>query len=440
MISTCRHLTGRYFRLPSLFGASLFGTSLGVLTVSLAMSGQAQAGGFALREQSAAGLGLSFAGVAAGGGGLSSGYWNPAIITGFDGFNTATSVTGIAPYARVRADPATPTWALGSGKDIALNGVLASSVASYQLNDRVWIGLSTGAPFGLSTKSNYNWSGQVYGRTSRVIGMSVTPTIAVKVTDWLSLGAGVTAQYMDIRLTQATGVLPGATGAVLVADGWGVGYTLGATITPTAGTTIGIGFRSSIHHDVDGSATGPFIPGAGPVSLKAKAALNTPEVLTIGLRQKVDAQWTVLAGFEWTNWSRLGYVPVRINGRVAEALPFAYQDGYMVSAGAEYAWSPQLTLRAGVGYEWSPVSNRVRDVRLPDSNRISASIGFGWRVNEALSVDVSYAHLFAAPAPIRIVPGHPQYAGLPWVGSAKAHVDMVSVGVNYRFGTPASLF
>jgi long-chain fatty acid transport protein len=37
----------------------------------------AHAGGFALREQSAAGLGSSFAGVAAGGA-LSSMFWNPA--------------------------------------------------------------------------------------------------------------------------------------------------------------------------------------------------------------------------------------------------------------------------------------------------------------------------------------------------------------------------
>ncbi|MFD2676879.1 OmpP1/FadL family transporter [Camelimonas lactis] len=408
--------------------------------VMLASSGAAMAGGFALREQSAAGLGLSFAGVAAGGGGLSAGYWNPAIITGFGGFTTASSYTAIAPYANITADPATPTWALGPGRDIGLSGVLASSVAAYQINDRVWIGVSAGAPFGLSTKSDYTWSGQVYGRTSRVLGMSVSPMIAVKATDWLSLGVGVTAQYMDVRLTQAAGVAPAATGVALDADGWGVGYMLGATITPGPNTTIGIGFRSAVHQDVTGSATGPFIPGAGPLSLKAKAPLNTPEVLTVGVRQKLNEQWTVLAGFEWTNWSRLGYVPVRINGVVSEALPFAYKDGYMASAGVEYAWSPQLTLRAGLGYEWSPVSNRVRDVRLPDTNRLSASVGLGWRLNDALSLDVSYAHLFGEPASIRIVPGHPQYVGLPWVGSAKAHVDIVSLGVNYRFGTPASIF
>ena len=52
--------------------------------VLLAATAAANAGGFALREQSAYGQGSSFAGIAAGGA-LSSMYWNPATITQFNG-------------------------------------------------------------------------------------------------------------------------------------------------------------------------------------------------------------------------------------------------------------------------------------------------------------------------------------------------------------------
>ena len=55
--------------------------SLGVLLVATA---GANAGGFAIREQSAYGQGSSFAGVAAGGA-LSSMFWNPATMTQFNG-------------------------------------------------------------------------------------------------------------------------------------------------------------------------------------------------------------------------------------------------------------------------------------------------------------------------------------------------------------------
>ena len=56
-------------------------TSIGVLLVTASL---ANAGAFAVREQSAYGQGSSFAGIAAGGA-LSAMYWNPAIITQFNG-------------------------------------------------------------------------------------------------------------------------------------------------------------------------------------------------------------------------------------------------------------------------------------------------------------------------------------------------------------------
>ena len=51
------------------------------LTLLLVTTVMAQAGAFYLRDQSATAGGESFAGVAAGSGGLSSMFWNPATIT-----------------------------------------------------------------------------------------------------------------------------------------------------------------------------------------------------------------------------------------------------------------------------------------------------------------------------------------------------------------------
>ena len=64
---------------------SRFNRSLALAAVSFAAlvtaQGAAQAGGFALREQSTTAQGYSFAGAASGSGGLSSMFWNPATIT-----------------------------------------------------------------------------------------------------------------------------------------------------------------------------------------------------------------------------------------------------------------------------------------------------------------------------------------------------------------------
>ena len=66
----------------------------------------ANAGGLALREQSAFGLGSSFAGVAAGGD-LSSMFWNPATMTQLPGIQSESVLSGIMPYSSHTATTAT---------------------------------------------------------------------------------------------------------------------------------------------------------------------------------------------------------------------------------------------------------------------------------------------------------------------------------------------
>ncbi len=70
-------------------------SGIGVL---LAATADANAGGLAVREQSAYGQGSSFAGIAAGGD-LSGMFWNPAVMTQFAGMQSSSSYTGIFPYS-----------------------------------------------------------------------------------------------------------------------------------------------------------------------------------------------------------------------------------------------------------------------------------------------------------------------------------------------------
>ncbi|MGJ4856083.1 OmpP1/FadL family transporter [Labrys sp. La1] len=421
--------------------------------ISLTAS-QAYAGSFALREQSTIGLGQGFAGVAAGSGGLSSMYWNPATMTAIPGWQSQWSVSGIFPQAEITptfVGLPTPLWRGTSTGDIGQDGILAAGYTSYQVNDRLWIGLATNTPFGLVTKNPFNSPGQVYARTSKVISFDVNPTIAYKVTDWLSVGLGFQAMYFKTRLTQAapfpgqppgSATLPGAPTASIEGDSWGYGLTAGLTITPVDGTQIGIGYRSAVKQDLEGTLRNPGASAPILRQMRVKADLTLPDQITVGITQRVTPELTLSAGFEWTNWSRFGVIPVVATsgpaaGRPVTTLPFKYDDGYYVSAGGEYAWSPELTLRAGLGYEWSPISDTNRDLRLPDSDRIHASIGLGYKINNKLSVDLAYSHLFALNGDVKLDARNPHYSGLPYFGKVDASVDIVSAGLTYRWDDPS---
>jgi long-chain fatty acid transport protein len=423
----------------SRFHRTLASTAIS-LAALVAAQGGAQAGAFAIREQSATGQGLSFAGVAAGSGGLSSIFWNPATITMKPGWNSELHLSFIAPQVEITPTAGTNPFLLplGPSGDAGLDAVVPASYSSYQINDRLWIGLYTGAPFGLSTKPGPVWAGQPYARTTEVVTYEAAPTIGFKVNDWLSLGAGLRIQYFDVRYKSATGGAAAFTRFAptggLEGDSFGIGYTLGATLTPFAGTQIGIGFRSAIEHELEGELN---------YALPIKAKVVLPESLTLGIRQQVTDALTLNGTVEWTNWSRLGFPRVynALTGGLSPvpALPLDYDDGWFFSVGAEYRFTPALTARAGVGYEISPISERVRSPRLADDDRIWLSLGATYQWSEKLSFDVGYSYIFAAnETKIRVTPGNPTYN--PQVGSLVADVDsnahILAVALKYRWDNP----
>jgi long-chain fatty acid transport protein len=392
----------------------------------------AVAGAFGLREQSATAQGMSFAGAASGSGGIASMFWNPAAVTMKPGWNKDFNASVVIPEARISTQPGTfPALpALGNSGDIGQTAVLPATYTSYQLNDRVWVGLAGAAPFGLITKPNQVWAGQVYGRSSKVFTLNFNPVVGIKVTDWLSIAAGPVLEYFKATLKQATGISPLSPSAYLRGDDWGFGYTAGVMITPFAGTQFGVGYRSSIHHDLEGPVFGV---GRGIVPI------NTPEKVSVGLTQAIGPNFRLNLGFEWDNWSRIGKVPVisQALGRPVSVLPFDYKDGFYYSIGGEYDWSERLTLRAGFAYEDSPIDVSNRSVRLPDADRYWLSVGGTYRWSEKLAFNLAYSHLFIDKAPIRVVPGNPLYiAPLAYVAEARGNVNIVSVGATYRWDDP----
>ncbi len=406
---------------------------------------EARAGAFGIREQSTQAQGLSFAGAASGSGGVSSMFWNPAVITMNPGWVTEQNLTFINLSAEI-----TPTLStnpgflpLGGSGEIGQGAVLPAGATSYQLNDRLWIGLQTGAPFGLVTKPNQVWSGEVYARSSRIFSLAFNPVVGFKVNEWLSVAAGPNIEYFRLTLRQALPI-PGLSptlypSAFLKGESWGVGFTAGATITPWAGTVLGIGYRSSVHHDIEGSIGVPLVAlarTAGQVS----ANLNTPEKVSVGLTQAINPVTRVNLGFEWDNWSRLGNVGIvsRTLGVPVSNLPLDYKDGYTYSIGAEYDWSPNFTLRGGFAYELSPIVFANRSARLPDGDRYIASIGASYRWNEKLTLNVAYSHFFLDRNRILSGPGRDYNVGnIAFAGYTDASADIVSVGFRYVFGEPA---
>jgi len=436
--------------------------ALGAITASAI---DAHAGGFYVHEQSAYFQGTSFAGAAAGGPSLSAMFWNPATITQH-GLGMTAEVNGSVIRPQTDITPLSAAVGpfnllpFGVSGDIGTDAFVPATYATYGLTDRVSLGLAVNSPFGLNTRARVPWAGMFYNTESDVLTLNANPNIAIKLTDWLSVGVGAQIQYMQVKLVSATpfsGTFPPFGPFVpelgfLRGNSVDFGFTAGVTITPTAWTTIGLGYRSRIDQGLEGDIwrpglrAPPLLAEVPPVIVKVSVDVPLPDIATLSIRQKITETFTVLGTVEWTNWSRMGTLPVLAatpTPFIPTVLPFEWQDGWLVSAGGEYQWSPKLAVRAGIGWERSPVDDRVRSLRLPDNDRVWVSAGLSYNWNERITIELGYSHVFVDDTPINLGPGNPNFdltggASGTFTGVANSQVDIVSFGFRYRFGGPAA--
>jgi long-chain fatty acid transport protein len=404
----------------------------------------ANAGGFALREQSAYGQGSSFAGIAAGGA-LSSMFWNPATITQFDGKTVEQDVAGVMPHASHSFTTATLGAFDNAPNNSGLNALVPSGYASWQFNDRLWFGMSVNAPFGLGVHFPQLWAGGPYGESSKLDSYNFAPTVAYKINDWISVALGVQAQYMKVSYDAflATNPLIGAVNGA----GWSAGWTAGVTLTPLPKTQIGIGYRSALNQDINGTLNAPV---GGTTNGSVNLTLDLPALLSVGLRQGIGDRFTLLAGIEWQNWSRIGTAnlyqpngtPATIGG-AAVKFPFQYSDSWFYSLGGEYVIDPTWKVRAGIAFEKSPITDGVRTPRLPDNDRMWYSVGASYKPASlrGFTFDLGYSFIDVKNAPLNLGPG----TGNPWsnatttyVGSVSSYINIVSIGMRYQWDDAAA--
>jgi len=392
----------------------------------LLSSGHAAAGAFGVNEFGAAGTAQASAGAAAGSAGLGSLSFNPATLSLFDGMRSASTFTYIGPRATIDA----PT---GSTGDI-LNGgrVVPASQASFQVNDRLWFGISIDSPFGLVSYIKPTNYASYYGTTTRLVDVDVTPMLAYRIADWLTIGAGVQINYINAILDSSfPGGVLGTHYLNLKGTDTALGYKLGALVKPIEGTEIGIGYRSAIHHDLSGTfeTNVPF-----PIGMNMKLGLDLPAQINLGLRQQVTSDLALSVGYQWTNWKSFDRFTATLASGGTVPLNFDYRDGWLVAVGADYRWNPTTTLRAGLSYEQSPISRTNRDPRLPDSDRVMVSVGAGYKYSEHVTIDGAYAHVFAPGGDIDVTgPSNPHFNGVPFVGSVKSSADIAALTVTYKW-------
>ncbi len=385
--------------------------SWSVASALLAISGGAAASGFALIEQSASGLGNAYAGGAASAEDASTVFFNPAGMSRLSGKQIVVAAHAITPSAKY-----TSSAGVASGGDAGSTAVVPNAYFTMELRPDLKAGLGVNAPFGLQTEYASDWAGRFQAIKSKIETVNVNPSVAYRVNEALSIGAGVDYQHISGELTNSLGV-PGTAVVKGTDNAWG--YNLGALYNVNPSTRVGVAYRSEISYKLSGTVASS--PLNGPVSLDVKL----PDSLSFSGFHQYSDKWDVMADVTWTGWSSFKQVNVvDAAGTSISNTIENWKNTVRVSLGTTHHYNPQWLVRAGLAFDQSPVKDEFRTPRIPDNNRTWLALGGQYKPSATSAIDFGYAHLFVSDASIN--------SGA-LVGTYKNKVDILSAQYTHNF-------
>ncbi|HSW64309.1 MAG TPA: outer membrane protein transport protein [Dissulfurispiraceae bacterium] len=431
---------------------------LAVVVVSLfllaAACNNAEASGFALIEHNVSGLGNAYAGAAATAEDASTIYFNPAGLTRVKGTQAIGAAYVIIPSAKFTNEGSSllggATALRGGGDNGGAVAFVPNTYVSHQVSNQVFLGLGINSPFGLKTDYSNDWVGRYHATLTDMLTINVNPSIAYKVSDTVSLGAGVSAQYIKVRYDSMIdfGSLLGSPqsfdGSVSnKGDGWGFGYNLGALFEPTDKTRLGIAYRSRVKHKLEGDAyfSGVPAPVAAGLLFKntgIKADVTLPDTLSFSAYHKFHPQWSVMADVTWTNWSLFDEVRIRYDNpnQPDGVTTTIWKDSWRYSLGITYAPDPAWKLQAGAAFDQSPVRNpEHRTPRIPCEDRIWTAFGVSYAASKSVVLDAGYVHIFVKDPKVNLQATSTNENRLRGnlVGSFDASVNIISAQARISF-------
>lgn len=351
----------------------------------------AGAGAFLLPQQEAGILGTASAGTAANDH-ASAAYLNPAGLA-----RLAAPQISLAAAGQFHSVKFSGVSTVGGGNGGDAGGWLPSGGAylAWPLGPRVSLGLAINSPFGWKTDYDAAWAGRYQAVKTDISSVAITPAVAIRVSDKVSLGAGLTFQRLDGEFSAMEVVGAADTLTRFTGDDTGWGGSVGLLWEVSKRMRIGISYRSSIRHELSGNVD----RAAGAGSGAARAVLKTPDVATLSVVQTLDDRWEMLGDVSYSGWSKLKSLDiVYANGAALRSEPLLFHNTLRVSLGGIYRLSDAWRIRMGVGYERSAATDGNRGARIPDEHRITLAAGAQYRFARAASVDFGYSHVFVRDA------------------------------------------
>ena len=269
--------------------------------------------------------------------------------------------------------------------------------------NRLTVGLGVTSPFGLSVEYPSTSSLATVITSAALPLLDIKPTMAYRVTDWLSIGGGIDIYtfssligdgHAELKRIAGPEVAPFGipAGAVLETNGTdtAVGFNLGVLVSPVRNDqnkpllNLALVYRSPATLD----ASGKFLANDRPVA-DAEFQIELPWVLTGGVAgwpvRDERREWKLEVNFDYVDWTRFENLDIHLSPPgVTLPFPRQWEAGYALMVGTEYRWLRvdalpgwEVSARAGYYHSWTPVPDRTFEPAVADADYNAFTIGLG---------------------------------------------------------------
>lgn len=380
-------------------------------------------------------------------------YYNPAGLTQIDRPTVSIGFEALNPKIKVHNYRAID----GDGNKVEPYGISFSDSSdnlvvphfgfATHLWNNVYFGIAAYIPYGLHIKwedDTSKNSAAYNGFESYYVRGVVTPTIAIKLTDKLSVGLGISFGRSDAgtqRRIYAPSI-PSLNGRVIkgdLHDDFNISFNAGILYKLYDNLSLGLTYRSKTNTDFEGT-----VEVKGVDKVDASTSIDHPDQLQFGVKYKPNKRLTLTADVVWTNWSQIHGYTVKFKrpllGKTEEDFPRDWKDTRQLRLGVEYKWNEFLTLRGGYFYDPSPIPDHTFDMLWPDADKKTYSVGAGLHFGR-LTVDTVLQYIVAEYK--REVGGESENLNNSYSGvsgnpgrvsmSADGHLWGYGITVSYRF-------
>jgi long-chain fatty acid transport protein len=226
--------------------------------------------------------------------------------------------------------------------------------------------------------------------------MTLYPSIAFRVNNWLSLGGGPQIMYADLEMKLKAPPPDGNGDVKIDGDDIAFGFGLGALVEASERTRFGVVYQSEIQPEFDGDVE---IDPLG-VDVSTDTEITLAQFVRVAGYHELNNRWALLGTVGWEDWSAFDDVNISTS-RGSRNLPRNWKDTWKFAAGVHFRPVDNWLLQLGFSYDTSPVDSDDRTPDMPMDRQIRYATGVQYKWSQRLSTGAQFVYADYGKAKIR---------------------------------------